>query len=250
MMLNNPADNAIIDPVKGKKAPFPGPFAVMLTSSQELAFIKEEMGIEWYKKDLKNVMMSRIHIDSSSPPRFSLAGPVVGAPYAAMILETLICWGAKEIVYFGWCGSISPGTKTGDIIIADGAIIDEGTSPAYGGKMLGNVFADYELKDKIEKAFIEEKTEFHNGLIWTTDAIYRETPAKVEYFRKRNALGVEMEASALFTIGKFRNVKTAAILVVSDELSTGKWVPGFHYDEFKQSRKAISKIIKKLCLNV
>ena len=248
MILNNGSDKAIIDPIKGKKAPCLGPFAVMVTSAEELAFIKNHMKIEWEKKDLKNVMMSRIHIDSSSSPRFSLAGPVVGAPYAAMIIETLICWGAKEIVYFGWCGSISPDTKIGDIIIADGAIIDEGTSPGYGGKMLGNVFSHPDLKDKIEKAFIEEKTNFHNGLIWTTDAIYRETPAKMEYFRKRNAIGVEMEASALFTIGKFRNVKTAAILVVSDELATGKWVPGFHHDEFKHSRQAISKIIKKLCL--
>jgi len=46
-----------------------------------------------------------------------VVGPFVGAPYAAMLLETLIAWDVEKIIFFGWCGAISHDVKIGDIII-------------------------------------------------------------------------------------------------------------------------------------
>ena len=75
---------------------------------------------------------------------------------------------------------------------------------------------------------------------------YRETPSKVKYFQGKDALGVEMETSALFTVGSFRNVEVGGILVVSDELSTYKWKTGFSDNRFKESRRAAHKIISRI----
>ncbi|MBF0203545.1 MAG: hypothetical protein HQK67_04335 [Desulfamplus sp.] len=61
----------------------------------------------------------------------SVAGPYLGSPCAAMILESLVARGVSKVVIVGWCGSISDELQTGDILIPDSAICDEGTSRNY-----------------------------------------------------------------------------------------------------------------------
>ena len=58
----------------------------------------------------------------------------MGAPYAVMILETLAAWGAKQVIFLGWCGAISATVSIGDILVPTLAWIDEGTSRAYSPK--------------------------------------------------------------------------------------------------------------------
>ena len=60
----------------------------------------------------------------------------------------------------------------------------------------------------------------------------RETREKVERYQKEGVLAVEMEISALFTVAKFRGAELGAMPVVSDELATFKWRPGFKMEEF------------------
>ncbi len=81
------------------------------------------------------------------------------------------------------------------------------------------------------------------GPVWTTDAIYRETPKKVAWFREQGALAVEMECSALFSVAAFRNVEVAALLVVSDSLAAGNWDPGFARTRFKTARQEACEAI-------
>jgi purine-nucleoside phosphorylase len=85
------------------------------------------------------------------------------------------------------------------------------------------------------------------GTVWSTDAVFRETPSKVLRFRKRGAVAVEMEASALFSVGRFRKVKVGALLVVSDDLSEATWRHGFRDPEFAEGRQTLCKGIAALC---
>ena len=87
-------------------------------------------------------------------------------------------------------------------------------------------------------------------MIWTTDAIYRETPEKVKKHQRNGVLGVEMEGSALFTAARFRNVDAGAVMVVSDELSELSWRPGFSASNFKQARRAVSEAMRTICLTL
>jgi purine-nucleoside phosphorylase len=88
---------------------------------------------------------------------------------------------------------------------------------------------------------------FHSGTVWSTDAIYRETPQQVEYYQRRGAIAVDMEISALFTVAQFRQVDLGAVAVVSDELGSFKWRPGFKMDEFKRGRAAVCRVLKDVC---
>ncbi len=175
-----------------------------------------------------------------------MVGPFVGAPYAAMLLETIIAWGVERIIFFGWCGAISHDVKIGDIIIPTSATIDEGTSKHYHQVDDISRPSSY-IQKNTKEALIKAGLCFHEGIVWSTDAIYRETCEKVKYYQQKDILAVEMELSALFTVAKFRNVQMGGILVVSDELSTLTWRPGFREQRFKESRMSVVKEIKALC---
>jgi purine-nucleoside phosphorylase len=83
--------------------------------------------------------------------------------------------------------------------------------------------------------------------VWSTDAPFRETQAKVLGYQRQGALAVEMECSALFTVGAFRSAEVAALLVVSDDLSSLSWKPGFKDTRFARGREAACNIISRLC---
>jgi uridine phosphorylase len=235
-------DAAVINPVKGKKSPYPGRLALMISSGGDLDMLREHLNVETAHPRL---MMSQIHVERASPPGFSLAGPVVGAPYAAMIMEPLIAWGAESFLFWGWCGSLSADVGIGDIILCSGAIIDEGTSPGYHGKSQDMARPCSGVNQRIRRVLNDLDLRFHEGIVWSTDAIYRETKDKIRHFQARGALAVEMEASALFTVARFRGVAAGAILVVSDELASFTWKPGFNDAGFQNNRKAMVEVMKR-----
>ncbi len=61
------------------------------------------------------------------------------------------------------------------------------------------------------------------GPTWTTDGLYRETPARIARRRAAGCLTVEMEAAALFAIARFRGVELAQIVYAGDDVSGAKW---------------------------
>jgi uridine phosphorylase len=239
--------DAIIIPQKGKRSPHLGPVAVIAGTETDLFQLCKLLDFDGgtYQK----LFTSRLYRGHANPSAagVSITGPIVGAPYAVMVLETLIAWGARKIIFIGWCGSISDKIKIGDIIVATSAIIDEGTSGHYTDNETRISFPSASMLTKLNDALRQNQANFHNGAIWSTDAIYRETCEKVKYFQRQDAIGVEMEISALFTVAKFRGVDLGAMAVVSDELSSFKWRPGFKMDEFKHGRKTACTVIKDLC---
>ncbi len=242
--LQNLSDG-IIAPVKGKNSPNLGPVAIMVSSQADLSLFCSLTDLD--EKNYKNLLISRLYVGNSGKEQFAVVGPLVGAPYAVMLLETLIAWGAKKIIFFGWCGAISHDVKIGDIVIPAGAMIDEGTSKHYYQGDTSMSRPSSHILQNAKETFIKADLTFHEGIIWSTDAIYRETCEKVEYYQGKDILAVEMELSALFSVGKFRNVHIGGILVVSDELSTLTWQPGFREKRFKDNRMSAAKAIKALC---
>lgn len=236
-------DDAIVRPEKGKNSPQLGHYAVMVSSESDLRILCDQMNLQ--ENRFIKLFMSRLYINKGP---FTFVGPFIGAPYAVMILETLIAWGAQKILFFGWCGAISPHVKIGDIIIPTGAIIDEGTSKCYKKDENFYVRPPGYITEKTKEALSKKGICFHTGLIWSTDAVYRETCERVKYYQNKDALAVDMELSALFTVGNFREVEVGGILVVSDEISTCKQVAGFSKQCFKKSRADVCRTLSSICL--
>ena len=244
-MTDVPKKNAIVNPLKSKNAPDLGPVAVMAATRAHLFFLCELFKFD--KNDFLRLMISRLYFDRLHPDGFSVTGPFVGAPYAVILLETLIAWGVRKIIFLGWCGAVSRKVKIGDIILPTSAVIDEGTSAHYGQLDTGVSRASASLVSIIRQDLNKNQIEFQAGTIWTTDAVYRETRQLVEAHQQDGILAVEMELSALYSVAKFRRVALAGILVVSDELSSLDWRPGFKDKRFVQGRRIACSVVEELC---
>jgi uridine phosphorylase len=166
----------------------------------------------------------------------TLAGPAPGAPYAVMVLEKLIALGVQSVLALGWCGSLRAEVKIGDLVVPDAASSEEGTSCHYP-------LAEPEpgpapkFCQTLQQRLTATGLAFHLGRVWTTDAIYRETKAKVQAYGSQGLLAVEMEMSALFTVARYRGIDLAGLLVVSDELFTLTWRHGLRDDHFRRRRQ-------------
>jgi len=237
-------NEAIVNPQKTKNSPDIGPVAVMAATGADLYYLCRLLNFS--KDEYQRLFMSRLYFDGRNPGEYSLAGPFVGAPYAVMLLENLIAWGARQIIFIGWCGAISDPVKIGDFILPTAGYIDEGTSIHYGAAENSHYQVDFPLLAKVRQLLAENDCDFHEGAVWTTDAIYRETRPKVSAYRQQGVLAVEMEMSALYAVARFRRVDLAGILVVSDELSSSNWRPGFKHPQFVQGRKTACRLVSEL----
>ena len=233
---------AIIHPVMGKKPPQLGQRCVMAANPPDADYLHRLLKNRNSKSH--RLLMSRMNFgyDHTS---LSVIGPFVGAPYAVILLESLIAWDIREVIFFGWCGAVSEDVRIGDVVIPDKAFIDDGTSKNYTPAQRSESFPSASLQAGIKSALTRNNVGFHEGPVWSTDAIFRETKEKVIYYQKKNTLAVEMEAAALFSAGSFRNIDVGCILLVSDELSSLKWKPGFKKPAFKERRYQICEIISK-----
>ena len=235
----------IIRPVKGKSDPHLGPVALMVMLPQELKRLVRESGA--VEIPFSDTPLYRLYLDegrtAGSP--IALAGPFIGAPHAVMGLEKLIVLGARSIWVLGWCGALQRDLNIGDLVIPVRAISEEGTSKHY--PLAGETpRADPGLNRILAGAIAHGGRESVEGNIWTTDAIYRETPEKVRRFQKLGVLAVDMEMSALLTVAAYRSSALTALLVVSDELFNLKWQPGFSDPRLKESTRLAGDLLLDL----
>ena len=238
-------NDAIVNPIKSKNAPDLGSVAVMAATRTDLFSLCELFNLD--KNDFHRLLISRLYFDRLNPGGLSLIGPFVGAPYAVMLLETMIAWGARKIIFLGWCGAVSKEVKIGDIILPTAAVIAEGTSAHYGQLDTGVSCASSSLVTSIRQVLNKNQIDFHAGAVLTTDAVYRETRHLIESHQQNGTLAVEMELSALYSVAQFRRVALAGILVVSDELSSLNWRPGFKDERFGQGRRTACRVLEELC---
>jgi uridine phosphorylase len=145
----------------------------------------------------------------------------IGSPSLALQMEMLAAQGVERIVTLGTAGSFDSALKFGTAVVAKRALIDEGTSPHYGREPGEIVEANSELLKKFS-------SDWQSVSAWTTDAPYRETAAEIEHYLQAGLQCVEMETSALYSVGHALGLQVLAFYVVSDELFGGKWQPHFH----------------------
>ncbi|HEY93610.1 MAG TPA: nucleoside phosphorylase [Dehalococcoidia bacterium] len=164
-----------------------------------------------------------------------------GAPAAVTISEVLIAMGVKKIINIGVAGTLQKHIDIGDIVVCDKAIRDEGTSYHYL-QPVTYAYPDSRLIKQITETLDNSGTKYFTGPSWTTDAPYRETAAEVLKYQEEGVLTVEMEASALFALGKYRNIEVGALFTISDSLADLKWRPEFHSEKTAKGLEMIFEI--------
>jgi uridine phosphorylase len=240
--------DAVVNPPKPENSPAIGSVAVMAATRADLFLLGD--ALPFNKNEFERLFISRMYFKPHRPEGFTVTGPFVGAPYAVMLMETLIARGARRVIFLGWCGAVSDRAQIGDIILPTSAVIDEGTSKHYGADAGGPMALSFPLLSGISRQLKKNGIDFHSGAVWSTDAVFRETRQRVAAHRQNGILAVDMETSALCSAAKFRGVDFGAILVVSDELSSLTWRPGFKHEKFRHARKTACRVIKELTFEI
>ena len=146
----------------------------------------------------------------------------IGAPVVVSLAEEMIAWGVQRFVILSWGGALQKELNTGDIVLTNRAIRDEGVSHHYLHSEK-YAFADSLLIQKMETHLNSQSAKFATGSTWTTDAPYRETRDEILLYQSEGVQIVEMEIAGLFALAQFRGVKAASIVVVADRLANLKW---------------------------
>jgi uridine phosphorylase len=168
-----------------------------------------------------------------------------GGPNIAALVEELAAFGVRECVLWGYCGAISGNINIGDVIIAKSALREDGVSYHYLEE--DEDFVESNWADKW--VFAKDDYGFREGAIWSIDALYRETEAKISRYGERGILGVEMEVASFYAVCRHTGVKGIAFLVVSDMFRDGIWKSGFHTKPFREGAKRLTGFVldKVIC---
>ncbi|MFC2164503.1 hypothetical protein ACFLT2_05840 [Acidobacteriota bacterium] len=140
----------------------------------------------------------------------------------------------------------TPSIKIGDMILVKEALIFEGTSRHYDPYALIS-YADPGLSRQMANLLRKNDITYHMGSVATTDALYRETPDFIAKILDLNALAIDMETSALYTVSKFRRKKMCALLYVSDIVCIdSQWHVNMITGDIDQAEKVLFSLISEM----
>jgi uridine phosphorylase len=183
-------------------------------------------------------------IESGAVTVYRAAEP---APYAAADLELLIDAGARQIVFVNGTGSLRGDLPAGTLLLPQELLREEGTSYHYAPPEV-RLRTSEPLNARLCDVAAALGIRLVPGAHWTTDAIYRETFAKVERYRARGIHSVEMELSALAGVARYRQCALSAILVVTDVVSRSHTWAGIDTESFQTGIERAAELAAKVFL--
>lgn len=146
----------------------------------------------------------------------------VGAAACVNVYEDFCAMGLNKLILFGTCGVLNHNIDDCSIVIPTSSYREEGTSFHYAKASLELEACDTYIPDFIE--YLKNKNiHYQIGKNWTTDAPYRETVDKVAHFKELGVLSVDMEASAMAAVAKFKNKSILHFFYAADSLANEKW---------------------------
>lgn len=156
--------------------------------------------------------------------KVSVTSTGIGGPSAAIALEELVKAGAKTFIRVGTCGGMQLDVKSGDAVIATGAIRMEGTTREYAPIEFPAV-ANFDIVNALVNSAKELGFPYHAGVVQCKDSFYgqhepHKMPVNYELENKWNAwvklgcLASEMESAALFVVASYLKVKVGSVFLV------------------------------------
>ena len=180
----------------------------------------------------------------------------IGGPSAAIAMEELAACGADTFIRVGTCGGISLKVRSGDIVIASGAIRQDGTSLEYAPPEFPAV-SDTEVLMALCHAAEASGHTYHTGVVQAKDSFYgQHSPRRMptsqkllyqwEAWKRLNTLASEMESGALFVVASYLGLRCGSVFctVWNQERADAGLEGGM--DECHDTERAIKVAIEAL----
>lgn len=216
-----------------------------------------------YFEDAKLVADSREYVTYTGyldGVKVSVTSTGIGGPSASIAMEELVNAGADTFVRIGTCGGMQLDVKSGDVVIATGAIRMEGTSKEYAPIEFPAV-ANIDVVNALTASAKELGTNFHTGVVQCKDSFYgQHSPEtkpvsyellnKWEAWKRLGCLASEMESAALFVVASALKVRVGSVFLVmanQEREKEGLENPVVHDTDMavRVAVEALRKLIKK-----
>jgi uridine phosphorylase len=166
-----------------------------------------------------------------------------GGPLSATVIEELAHYGIKKVIGYGYAGSLTREIPVGQIVVADEAIVSDGTSREYlADAQLA--YPDRALANSFYECAAGSGMSVRGGKVWTTDAIYREYPEKVAAWRQAGAQVVNMDTAHFYAVSQVVGMPAVYACVVSDCVEGPTWDDGF--DRIRQAMSNLQDSILEM----
>lgn len=156
--------------------------------------------------------------------KVSVTSTGIGGPSASIAMEELVMSGADTFIRIGTCGGMQLDVKSGDVVIANGAIRMEGTTREYAPIEFPAV-ADIHITNALMEAAEEMGAPYHVGVVQCKDSFYgQHSPERMpvsyellnkwEAWKQLGCLASEMESAALFVVASHLRVRAGSCFLV------------------------------------
>jgi purine-nucleoside phosphorylase len=153
----------------------------------------------------------------------SVQGSGMGLPSISIYLHELFSeYDVQAVTRVGSCGALTEELGLRDMVIASGACTDSSMNRIRFEGFDYAPVADFELLRKAHAAAQDKPVRSKVGLLLSSDSFYHPRPELTTRMAEHGVLGVEMEASALYTLAARHRRRALAICTVSDHILTGE----------------------------
>ena len=158
--------------------------------------------------------------------RISIMGSGMGIPSFSIYMTELVrFYGVKTVIRVGTCGALQADLKLGDVILAMSASTDSNVNRLRFKGMDYAPHPDFELLRKAHSAAQARGLNVRVGNVFSGDTFYDDDPDWWKLWADYGVLAVDMETSALYTLGAKLGVATLALMTVSDSLVEHREAP-------------------------
>ena len=170
---------------------------------------------------------------------------VYGGPVCATVIEEMAYLGVKYVIGYRYSGALQEQFILGSIVLASSGIVSDGTSREYS--KFPEVKASEHLMTQYNKLDPSLRDGVLTGKAWTTDAIYREYPSKIQSWLQAGADFVNMDTSHFYAVSRAVGIETLYFSLISDYVGGKQWEQQFQ--NLEESRKQLHEIILKLAMS-
>lgn len=154
----------------------------------------------------------------------SVTSTGIGGPSTAIAVTELMRLGARTFIRVGSCGPLQDNIRSGQMIIAAGAVRDEGTTRQYVPIEYPAV-ADQEVTFALQNAARDAGSPFVSGIVYCKDALTAAYPPvevplydvlmqRTHAWVKAGVLASEMESAVIFVLASLSGARAGSILQV------------------------------------
>ena len=153
--------------------------------------------------------------------RISVQGSGMGQPSASIYAHELFAeYDVQTLIRVGTCGALTEAVRVRDVIVAMSASTDSQMNRLRFQGIDYAPTADYQLLRAAVDAAEAAGLNVHVGQVFSGDLFYNDRPDLVSRTAEYGVLGIEMEASALYTLAAKFGRRALGIMTVSDHLIT------------------------------